>query len=325
MGVVADPQFSMARGLCNAPFSLSITDATAGAQIHFTTDGSTPSAVSGTLYTGPITITNTTVLSAIATEPGYLPSSVVTCTYVFLTNVITQSLRSATNAGFPASGRAQRRITTWIPQSPALMRPKWSRHFNRCRRFSSRQRFPTCLTRRPAFTRTRRSTASLGNARLPWKWWTPTARREFQVGCGLRIQGGAFRDFGYTQKKSLRVLFKSQYGAGKLHYDLFKDPTAVQDFDGLVLRAGANDGYAWGDAGHHRSIHPGRVWPAPAAGHGPSLRARDVRPRLFEWALLGLYNLTERPNEDFLRLLPGWQTQRTGTHSPPAATPKTAT
>lgn len=35
------------------------------------------------------------------------------------------------------------------------------------------------------------------------------------------MQGGAFRGFGLTPKKSFRLLFKTQYGAGKLEYPLF--------------------------------------------------------------------------------------------------------
>ena len=71
---------------------------------------------------------------------------------------------------------------------------------------------------------------------------------EFQHNCGLRIQGGYFRDPGVTRKHSFRVLFKSEYGTSRLRHDLFRSDDAVAEFDTLVLRAGANYGYAWADA-----------------------------------------------------------------------------
>ena len=43
----------------------------------------------------------------------------------------------------------------------------------------------------------------------------PDGSADFQVNCGLRIQGGAFRGFGLTLKKSFRVLFKGIYGTNQ--------------------------------------------------------------------------------------------------------------
>ncbi|HLP76954.1 MAG TPA: CotH kinase family protein, partial [Candidatus Paceibacterota bacterium] len=123
---------------------------------------------------------------------------------------------------------------------------------------------------------------------------------EFQENCGLRIQGGVFfRDFSFTQKKSFRVLFKGIYGTGKLHHDLFKERGAAEEFDGFVLRAGANDGYAWGGAGTTvqfiRDEFGRRL--NLAMGH-PTGRGMFVHLYLngLYW---GMYNLAERPNEDF--------------------------
>ena len=62
---------------------VSITDATSGATIYYTTDGSTPAPGMGTTqqYNPPLTLTATTTLNAIATLAGDTNSAVATATY----------------------------------------------------------------------------------------------------------------------------------------------------------------------------------------------------------------------------------------------------
>lgn len=54
--------------------TVSIGDSSPGTSIYYTNDGSAPN-LSSTLYTGPISISSTTTLNAIAAGGGYLPSS----------------------------------------------------------------------------------------------------------------------------------------------------------------------------------------------------------------------------------------------------------
>ena len=69
------------------------------------------------------------------------------------------------------------------------------------------------------------------------EWLDPGDRDTFQIDCGLRIQGGYFRQRSVTRKHSLRFLFKTDYGPGRLNRDLFHEPGAAREFDTLVLRA----------------------------------------------------------------------------------------
>jgi hypothetical protein len=70
--------------------------------------------------------------------------------------------------------------------------------------------------------------------------------QDVQLNCGIRIQGGAFRRFNVSRKKSFRVLFKKKYGPSKLRYDFFPEaPLAAREFDTLTLRMVSNDGYQW--------------------------------------------------------------------------------
>jgi hypothetical protein len=59
---------------------VTLTDATDGASIFYTTDGSTPTGAS-THYTAPFTLTATTTVNVIATATGSLPSAVATATF----------------------------------------------------------------------------------------------------------------------------------------------------------------------------------------------------------------------------------------------------
>ena len=76
---VAAPTFSPEAGTYNTPQTVTITTATSGASICYTTDGSTPTS-SSTLYTGAIAITVTTTIRAIAIKDG-TSSDVATATF----------------------------------------------------------------------------------------------------------------------------------------------------------------------------------------------------------------------------------------------------
>jgi Chitobiase/beta-hexosaminidase C-terminal domain/Legume lectin domain len=65
----ATPTFSPAAGTYSDPQSVSISDATSGATIYYTTNGTTPTT-SSSKYTSPITVSSTETLQAIAVATG---------------------------------------------------------------------------------------------------------------------------------------------------------------------------------------------------------------------------------------------------------------
>ena len=109
IGLVGDTTFSVDRGFFDASFSLEITSATPDADIYYTTNGEEPSTTKGTLYTGPITIDQTTALRAIAFKTDYFPTNVDTQTYLFTRDIVSQDYQATLDAGFP---------TTWGGTSP---------------------------------------------------------------------------------------------------------------------------------------------------------------------------------------------------------------
>ena len=65
------------------PQQVTISDASPGVTIYYTTDGSAPTT-SSPRYTGPILVLTTTTIKAIAVAPGWSPSAVGSATYRML-------------------------------------------------------------------------------------------------------------------------------------------------------------------------------------------------------------------------------------------------
>lgn len=76
----ATPIFSPAAGTYVGQQAVSITSSTPGASIYYTVNGSVPSS-SSTLYSGPVSVSASETVNAIAIASGYLQSAVGTAAY----------------------------------------------------------------------------------------------------------------------------------------------------------------------------------------------------------------------------------------------------
>jgi hypothetical protein len=79
------PVITPASGIYSGGLTIEIQPHAADAVVYYTLDGSEPDSTSY-IYTTPITVTNTTVIRAQTFAPGYLPSMITTCSYVFYDN-----------------------------------------------------------------------------------------------------------------------------------------------------------------------------------------------------------------------------------------------
>jgi len=80
-GTVAAPAFDPPAGAFATPRPVAITCATSGATIRFTTDGSTPTETSGTVYASPVLVDRSLTLKAVAYRTGWTTSAVTTGEY----------------------------------------------------------------------------------------------------------------------------------------------------------------------------------------------------------------------------------------------------
>lgn len=99
--IVETPVISPNSGFVYDSTQVSITCATEGASIYYTTDGTEPSE-SSTLYTAPFTVSSTTTVKAKAFKTGYDASNVASATYTFPVEVANiaafKAASSATNS-----------------------------------------------------------------------------------------------------------------------------------------------------------------------------------------------------------------------------------
>jgi ribonuclease HI len=79
------PQFSPAAGTYTTTQPVTISDSTSGTVIFYTTDGSTPTT-SSTKYTGPISVSSSMVINAIATFSGLTNSNLASASYTIQPN-----------------------------------------------------------------------------------------------------------------------------------------------------------------------------------------------------------------------------------------------
>ncbi len=101
MPVAATPTFSPAAGTYTQTQMVVIADATSGATIYYTTDGSMPAATSA-VYSSPIAVASNETLKAVALASGYSVSAVATATYTITPPAATPSFSPAAGT-YPAA------------------------------------------------------------------------------------------------------------------------------------------------------------------------------------------------------------------------------
>ena len=108
---VSTPVFSPASGTTfTSSQKITITCATEGAAIYYTTDGTEPTTAS-TLYNGAFTITATTTIKAIAVKEGMSDSAVATAAY---------TKRSSSGSSGGTGGGSSRPTTPTEPENPSI-------------------------------------------------------------------------------------------------------------------------------------------------------------------------------------------------------------
>jgi len=296
---VADTQFSHDRGFYQEPIELTISSATPGATIRYTTGGACPSPDYGTIYTGPIPISETTVIRAIAYKENYEPANIDSQTYLFLEDVIDLQYPDS----YPTRWRTVDGISVvadYAMDARVVEDPAYSGRIK-----DDLKSLPTVsivMKQQDLFDQDNGIYANPEEDGLQWErqasveFFGPGIDDDFKINCGIRTMGGYSADPEATRKHSFRLIFRDEYGPSKLEYPLFDD-SEIEKFDHIVLRAGANDSYGQQaeTAQYTRDEFHRRTGLAMGKIH---VHGRFVHLYLngIYW---GLYNLIERPNDAF--------------------------
>lgn len=295
-GFVEPVLFDVPAGLIAEPVVVSLRTATPEAEIRYTTDGRAPGPEVGEIYQESLVIDRTTTLRAMAWRPDYQDAPRTAATYVLPADVARQDFAATLAAGFPAMWG---NTAPDYGMDPRVIDP-------------DPQRFADALAALPTLALATEVEGLFGPQGIYTRSdqsgpeWEVAASAElvapgepgFQVGCGLRIQGGAFRSHDLTRKHSLRLLFKKQYGPGKLNYPLFGE-AGPDAFETVTLRANSNDGWQWSGAGSRPLyIRDAFARATRRAMGGVASQGRFVHVYIngIYW---GVYEAVERPDAAF--------------------------
>lgn len=294
-GKVEDTKFTPDRGFYDQPQSVTITTLTSGATIRYTMDGSKPTESYGSIYSGPISITQTTVLRAAAFKLGFDPTDVDTHSYLFLDQIIQQP--ASAPPGWPA-GPVNGQIFNRYQMDSGIVN-----HANPD--LGGVQSVKDALTSIPTISISLDQDGLTGTANgiythpgnrgIAWEressielihppgYADPDGNTKgFQSPCGLRIRGGFSRSTD-NPKHSFRVFFRGDYGNGKLNYKLFGDEGA-DTFDKFDLRGPQNYSWAWGGQGQNTFIRD--TWSRDLQGE---MGHQYTRGRWYHLYLNGIY------------------------------------
>jgi hypothetical protein len=293
--------FHPPRGWFTNSVYVSIGTPTPGAEIHVTMDGSTPSLTNGLVGTNALLLflTNTTVVRAAAFIPGFVSTSDAQ-TYIF-----PQQVAHQTGAGFPATWGTNQFggivPAIYLCASNVVNDPQWS------------NQIPTALLSIPTVSIAINNDDMFGTGGLyantllglddadfekpcSMEYFSPSFPEEFQVNCGVQIQGSTSRDPLATPKHNFRMLFKEIYGPTKLNFNLYPG-SAVTEFNTISLHGSFNDHWFWLGT---RAQMVRDQWASDTQRETGGFGRHGVYVNLFINGLYwGMYDLGERPDADY--------------------------
>ncbi len=255
-GIVERVTADVEAGFFDTSFDVTLTTPTPDATIRYTFDGSEPSETNGFTYAGPISITGTTNLRAVATKANHATLPSKTWSYFFLNDVLTQSNDGSAPAGWPTTWRNNVVDYGIDPDVIAI---------------EGAQAVRDALLAIPTWSITtdldNLFDANIGiysNANQDGRDWErpasvelvhPDGSEGFQINAGLRIRGGFSRS-NNNPKHSFRIFFRGSYGDSTLDYPVHGDE-GTDKFKKIDLRTAQN--YSWSFQGDASNAFVGDV------------------------------------------------------------------
>ena len=245
LGIVGNTQSSVPRGFYTSAFLVTIATDTPGSTIRYTLNGTDPTLNNGITYTQPIRIDRTTCLRTAAFKAGWKAGKIDTHTYIFPNSHTPWQAAITTLPVLSLVGDAARVFyydtTPGVIPTPATsgVMAIYGGSYSDVWVSSGPTSFNNPTQRGIAFERP-----------VSAELISPTDNSGFHEDCGIRVHGSEYMRprywmqpagyWGYPNKFSFRLYFRSQYGDPKLDYPLFPK-FETDSFDNIVLRGGHND------------------------------------------------------------------------------------
>ncbi len=218
-GITSTVAFSVTPGVFDSAVTLAL-DAGAGETVYYTLDCTEPDS-SSAQYTSPLTVSENTVVRAVAIKSGYITSSCITGTYLFTTDGASHALPIATlvmepddlwnsATGIYAYG------DKYDPDAATYADMLVSSTF-----YESKLSGDEAFWERPA----------------AFAIFDETGTQVFSQNIGARIAGSFGR--GRAQK-GFNLIARDEYGDSRMAYAFFGDE-GYGEYKALVLRAGGQD------------------------------------------------------------------------------------
>ncbi len=299
--------------------AVEITWASDGAEVYYTTNGSVPTSRNGKRYQEPFLIDSTSLVRAVVLRDDYLPSRIDTVSYLFLDDVLAvdgppEGVSSHWNDEPTDYGISQ------DPDDLAAIAGDLSLSIEESRGVikESLRALPTIslvtsmddvfgLTSGFYTNPYPRGRESEHPASV--EYYEADGTFGFQIDAGLRMMGWTSRIPAVNPRHSLRLLFRDEYGQGRLEYPLFEG-SSITSFDTLALRANGRDtwnsDYPFGvedwedfEQGSMRSVasYIRDQWSRELQSDMGMMAAEGTFAHLYINGLYwGVYNPTERPD-----------------------------
>lgn len=304
-GVVADTKFSVDRGFFTEAFSVVIRSETPGASLAYTWDGTAPSPTHGIQVVGDamgpsvtLTVDSTSTVRAMAYLADWTSTNVDTQTYLFPEQVVRQSSDGLPNTW--GHDGADYEMDPRIVDSPLY-----------------RDVIVDSLQAIPTVSLVADIDSFFGQGGIgiypkgqnsprvvSMEWLLPATNDAVQVEASVEIAGGSSTDRWKSDKLSMQLKFKQEYGDAKLRYPIF-GKNATDSFDTLILDARLNQTWHYGggadpDGQRRRAQYTRDQYVAnlqrTLGGFSPHGRWVHLYLNGIYW---GMYNLHERPDEHF--------------------------
>jgi hypothetical protein len=320
-GLVRDVSFSSNRQFFTASVTTSLACSTLGAEIRYTTDGSKPTATSGTVYTTPLTFSSQTILRAAAFFPGWIPSNVDTQSYLRFADIAGQSATPAPLSSWPATWGIDSEVNARDGAGNGTVPANYAMDQRVITGAASNTGYTIddALNDIPTISLAMNPTDFLGSSGI---YQNPLFKgiesdcsvelmdpkgleAGFHERCRVEVHGNSSRRPGRMQKHSLRLSFKGGDGDSSLKYRFF--PGSRQDeLNKIVLRATFTDG--WGgvtwDSGRYRpddsmmtrDVYMRKSW-RDLGGIAPNSRYVHLVINGVYW---GVYDAAEHIEENFV-------------------------